>query len=97
MIVVNAPKLDVAPRKADDKLLPPALRVPGRHHAPSRSSTCSRATPRGSCAWRCRACCRRAALGRQMLRKLQVYAGPTHPHAAQQPVAARCAQTARRR
>ncbi len=27
-------------------------------------------------------------LGRQMLRKLRVYAGPTHPHAAQQPVAA---------
>ena len=25
------------------------------------------------------------ALGRQMLRKLKVYAGPTHPHAAQQP------------
>ncbi|MBD3235256.1 MAG: 50S ribosomal protein L13 [Candidatus Eisenbacteria bacterium] len=25
-------------------------------------------------------------LGRQMLRKLKVYAGPTHPHAAQQPL-----------
>ena len=25
-------------------------------------------------------------LGRQMLRKLKVYAGPEHPHAAQQPV-----------
>jgi large subunit ribosomal protein L13 len=25
------------------------------------------------------------ALGRQMLRKLKVYAGPDHPHAAQQP------------
>ena len=24
-------------------------------------------------------------LGRQMLTKLKVYAGPTHPHAAQQP------------
>ena len=24
-------------------------------------------------------------LGRQMLRKLKVYAGPTHPHSAQQP------------
>jgi len=24
-------------------------------------------------------------LGRQMLRKLKVYAGPAHPHAAQQP------------
>ena len=26
------------------------------------------------------------ALGRQMLRKLKVYAGPEHPHKAQQPV-----------
>jgi large subunit ribosomal protein L13 len=25
-------------------------------------------------------------LGRQMLRKLKVYAGPEHPHKAQQPV-----------
>jgi large subunit ribosomal protein L13 len=25
------------------------------------------------------------ALGRQLLRKLKVYAGPTHPHAAQKP------------
>jgi large subunit ribosomal protein L13 len=27
----------------------------------------------------------RGPLGRQMLRKLKVYAGPTHPHEAQQP------------
>jgi large subunit ribosomal protein L13 len=26
------------------------------------------------------------SLGRQMLRKLKVYAGPEHPHSAQQPV-----------
>ena len=26
------------------------------------------------------------SLGRQMLRKLKVYAGPEHPHQAQQPV-----------
>jgi large subunit ribosomal protein L13 len=25
------------------------------------------------------------SLGRQMLKKLKVYAGPEHPHAAQQP------------
>jgi large subunit ribosomal protein L13 len=27
----------------------------------------------------------KGSLGRQMLKKLKVYAGPTHPHAAQQP------------
>jgi large subunit ribosomal protein L13 len=29
----------------------------------------------------------RNALGRQMMRKLKVYAGPTHPHVAQKPAA----------
>jgi large subunit ribosomal protein L13 len=29
----------------------------------------------------------KTALGRSMLRKLKVYAGPTHPHSAQAPVA----------
>ena len=27
----------------------------------------------------------KSSLGRSMLRKLKVYAGPTHPHAAQRP------------
>jgi large subunit ribosomal protein L13 len=30
-------------------------------------------------------------LGRQMIKKLKVYAGPEHPHSAQQPVAAEVA------
>lgn len=30
---------------------------------------------------------RRSPLGRQMMTKLKIYAGPTHPHAAQQPKA----------
>jgi large subunit ribosomal protein L13 len=29
----------------------------------------------------------KSALGRKMLKKLKVYAGDTHPHSAQQPVA----------
>lgn len=33
-------------------------------------------------------------LGRQQLRKLKVYAGPTHPHAAQNPVALELSQVA---
>ena len=34
------------------------------------------------------------SLGRQMLRKLKVYAGPEHPHAAQQPVPYEISQVA---
>ena len=37
----------------------------------------------------------KSPLGRQMLKKLKVYAGPEHPHAAQQPAAARAARTPR--
>ena len=37
----------------------------------------------------CAACSRAHRLGRQQLLKLKVYAGPDHPHEAQQPVAAR--------
>lgn len=34
------------------------------------------------------------SLGRQMLRKLKVYAGPEHPHAAQQPASFQITQVA---
>jgi large subunit ribosomal protein L13 len=34
------------------------------------------------------------SLGRQMLRKLKVYAGPDHPHRAQQPVSFEITQVA---
>ena len=37
----------------------------------------------------------RGTLGRQMLNKLKVYAGPDHPHAAQQPVALELPQARR--
>ena len=33
----------------------------------------------------CGACCPKNSLGRRMFRKLKVYPGPAHPHAAQQP------------
>ena len=36
-------------------------------------------------------------LGRQMLRKLKVYAGPDHPHQAQQPVPFEITQVAQER
>jgi len=37
------------------------------------------------------------SLGRQMLRKLKVYAGPEHPHQAQQPVPFTLGQTSQQR
>ena len=67
-----------------EERLPP-LRLPGRPQRETLRATCSPASPRRPCAGRCGACCPKGPLGRQMLQKLKVYAGPTHPHAAQQP------------
>jgi len=49
------------------------------------SVCCSSVTPSESSRTRSRACCPRIAWAARCLRKLKVYAGPTHPHAAQQP------------
>ena len=84
VIVVNAAKLDVSPRKLRRQALLPPLGVPRRSargvaRAPARARSRARRAPRGT---------RHAPegpLGRRMLKKLRVYAGPTHPHTAQQP------------
>jgi large subunit ribosomal protein L13 len=85
VIVINASKLAVSPRKAKDKLYhrhtgyPGGVRTENLEHLLERDPekvvrlAVKRMLPKGP-------------LGRQMLRKLRVHAGPTHPHQAQQPV-----------
>ena len=86
VVVVNAAKLAVGARKALQKTYyrhsgyPGALRSESLEHLLERDPervvklAVRRMLPKGP-------------LGRQMLKKLRVYAGPTHPHQAQQPVA----------
>ena len=84
VIVVNAAKLDLSLRKREQKLyrrhsgFPGGLRSETLEHLLARDpekvvrSAVKGMLPKGP-------------LGRAMIKKLRVYPGPTHPHAAQQP------------
>jgi large subunit ribosomal protein L13 len=84
VVVVNAGKARFTGKKEDDKLyfthtmhpggarLTPAKKVRARHPEDILLNAVRRMLPR-------------SALGRDMLRKLKVYAGEQHPHAAQKP------------
>jgi large subunit ribosomal protein L13 len=86
VIVVNASKLFISPRKGTDKLYHRHTGYPGgirtrtldemmaRHPERVVKLAVKRMLPKGP-------------LGRQMLKKLKVHPGPTHPHQAQQPKA----------
>jgi large subunit ribosomal protein L13 len=88
VIVINADKVKVTGKKEQQKMyyrhpnagLPGALKITNleklrqRHPEDIVINAVRRMLPRN-------------ALGRQMMTKLKVYAGDTHPHAAQQPVA----------
>ena len=85
VIVVNCDKVVVTANKAEQKLVyrhsgyPGGLKTTkfGDAHAAKPEETVRRAI---------RGMLPKNRLGRQMLTKLQVYAGPVHPHAAQKPV-----------
>lgn len=86
VVVINAEKVKVTGRKETDKLyhrqpragFPGALKTTNlqklreRHPEDVILNAVRRMLPRN-------------ALGRQMMTKLKVYAGPTHPHQAQNP------------
>jgi large subunit ribosomal protein L13 len=86
VIVINAAKVKVSGRKEEDKLYRHFTGYPGglvekslkrvRAEKPTRiiEDAIAGMLPKNK-------------LGKQMFRKLNVYAGDQHPHAAQQPVA----------
>ena len=84
VVVVNAEKVAVTGKKLDDKMYyrhsgyPGGLRVrPLRVQLERRPTEVLRKAVKGMLP--------RNRLGRQQLTKLKVYAGPDHPHAAQEP------------
>lgn len=84
VIVVNADKVALTPGKADKKMV--------HHHTGYvggiRSTTYAHllaTKPEDAVRGTIRGMIPHNRLGRQMLTKLKVYAGPTHPHAAQNP------------
>ena len=86
VIVVNASKLAISQKKGTDKLYhrhsgyPGGISTETLEHLAARDIekvvrlAVRRMLPKGP-------------LGRQMLKKLKIYGGATHPHSAQQPVA----------
>jgi large subunit ribosomal protein L13 len=84
VIIVNAARLDVGPRKAQGKRYWRHSGYPGGIRSETLDHLLAR-DPVQVVRLAVRGMLPKGPLGRSMLKKLRVYAGPTHPHAAQQP------------
>jgi large subunit ribosomal protein L13 len=84
VIVTNAEKVVLTGRKAEQKMKLRYSGHPGGLKAESYASLLKR-RPEVVVEDAVRCMLPKSVLGRQMFRKLKVYAGPDHPHHAQQP------------
>jgi large subunit ribosomal protein L13 len=84
VIVVNAEKVSVTGNKREDKLYYRHSGYPGGLRARSLGQMLER-RPEEVVRRAVKGMLPRNRLGRAQLRKLKVYAGPDHPHAAQKP------------
>jgi large subunit ribosomal protein L13 len=97
VVVINASKLAITPKKANDKLYHRHSGYPGGIKSENLATLLSR-HPERVVKFAVRGMLPKNRLGRQMIKKLRVYGGPTHPHQAQSPtprVVASNAPTAR--
>jgi large subunit ribosomal protein L13 len=94
VIVVNASKLDVPIKKQTDKTYFRHSGYPGGIKSEALGDLLAR-DPERVVKLAVRRMLPKGPLGRQMLKKLRVYGGPEHPHAAQQPVARALVSTRR--
>jgi len=85
VVIVNAAKLAVAQRKQLQKTYFRHTGYPGGVRSESLEHLLAR-DPEKVVRLAVRRMLPKGPLGRQMLKKLKVYAGPAHPHQAQQPV-----------
>jgi large subunit ribosomal protein L13 len=84
VVVVNAGKVVLTAGKAEDKFAYRHSGYPGGLHKESYAHLMERA-PEEVVRRAVRGMIPKNTLGRQQLAKLKVYAGPDHPHAAQDP------------
>ncbi|MGH9031448.1 MAG: 50S ribosomal protein L13 [Acidimicrobiia bacterium] len=84
VIVINAAKLRVTERKATGKLYYRHSGYPGGLRSESLEHLLDR-DPEKVVRRAVKGMLPKGRLGRSQIKKLRVYAGPTHPHAAQQP------------
>jgi len=84
VIIVNADKVVLTSNKTESKLLWRHSGFPGGIKSQTYGEALGR-NPEDTVRRTIRGMLPKNRLGRQMLKKLKVYAGPTHPHAAQNP------------
>ena len=84
VVIVNADKVVLSAGKAEDKRVYRHSGYPGGLRSRSYAEQL-RAKPADAVRRSVRGMLPKGPLGRQMLTKLKVYAGPNHPHAAQSP------------
>jgi large subunit ribosomal protein L13 len=84
VVVVNAEKVEVTGRKRDQKLYVHHSGYPGGLRTRTFSEVQSR-KPEQIIRLAVKGMLPHNRLGRQMLKKLRIYAGPDHPHQAQSP------------
>jgi large subunit ribosomal protein L13 len=82
---VNAAKVAISGNKLHDKMAYRHSGYPGGLHSVSYAALMA-TNPERVIEKAVKGMLPKNTLGRQMLRKLKVYAGPEHPHKAQQPV-----------
>lgn len=86
VVVVNAERVGLTASKSEQKVYYRHSGYPGGIRAESFQSLIKR-RPQEVIERAVRGMLPKNRLGRKMFRKLKVYAGPSHPHAAQKPVA----------
>jgi large subunit ribosomal protein L13 len=84
VIVVNAAKVVMSAGKADKELVYRHSGYPGGLRTQTYAELLA-SRPEEAVRRAVRGMLPKGTLGRRMLRKLKVYAGPAHPHAAQKP------------
>ncbi|MBF0462932.1 MAG: 50S ribosomal protein L13 [Magnetococcales bacterium] len=87
IIVVNAAKVRLTGNKLADKVYYRHSRYPGGMRSVTAGGVLSGLHPERVIEAAVRGMLPKNKLGRQMFRKLKIYAGAHHPHEAQQPVA----------
>jgi large subunit ribosomal protein L13 len=86
VVVINADKIAVTGKRLDQKIYHRHSQYPGGLKSISLRHTLSGKHPERALEHAVRGMVMHNRLGAQVMKHLKIYAGPTHPHEAQQPV-----------
>ena len=86
VVVINADKIAVTGNRLDQKVYYRHTQYPGGLRKTTLRQTLSGRFPERALEYAVRGMVMHNRLGAEIMKHLKVYAGPTHPHAAQKPV-----------